>query len=303
MNRTEDKMRRKLIALIILILAVLTFQGFAQEEAGEKAEEKPKEEPKYGWEKKMVGSLNLTQNRLSNWTQGGEDSFAWQLNLNFRFINNREKTNWANSGKFIYGTAKLGEQGFRKSIDEIKLESVLTYKIGSKFNPFFAVTGETQFAPAYDYKTEPNTQISAFMDPGYFRESIGVNYIPNGVVRTRFGMGLKQTIAHDFRSFFTDDPETEDRAEWFKLEVGFESVTDVSWKISKNSLYISKLELFYAFRSSLDETDVNWDNILSVKIAKYVGINFNFKLYYDKDISSRRQIQQSIALSLTYDFL
>jgi hypothetical protein len=294
-------MRRKLIALTILILAVLSIHSFAQEE--EMVDTKSKEEPKIGWLKKMVGSLNLTQNRLSNWTQGGEDSFAWQLNLNFLFVNNREKTNWANSGKFIYGTAKLGEKGFRKSIDEIKMESVLTYKIGSKFNPFLAATWETQFAPAYDYEAEPATQISSFMDPGYFRESIGVNYMPNGLVRTRFGLALKQTIAHDFRSSFTDDPDTEDKIEWFKQEAGFESVTDVSWKISENSLYMCKLELFYAAGSSLDETDVNWDNVLSVKIAKYIGITFNFNLLYDKDISSRRQIQQSIALSLTYDFL
>ncbi len=296
-------MKWKPSVLMIFCLVLLSLPVYAQEEAGEKAEKKPKKEPKFGWQKKMVGSLNLTQNRLSNWTQGGEDSLAWQLNINFLFVNNRKKTNWSNSGRFIYGTAKLGEQGFRKSIDEIKLESVITYKVGSKLNPFLAATWETQFAPSYNYETEPETQMSAFMDPGYFRESIGLNYIPNGVVRARLGLALKQTIAHDFLSSFTDEPDTEDKIEWIKHEAGFESVTDVSWKISKNSLYICKLELFYAAGSSMDETDVNWDNILSVKISEFVGITFNFNLYYDKDISSRRQIQQSIALSLTYDFL
>lgn len=285
--------------ILIVCLVFLSSSAFAQD----KAEEEPREEPKYGWLKKMVGSINLTQNRFSNWTQGGENSFAWQFNLNFEFVNNREKSVWTNSGKFIYGSAKIGDQDFRKSIDEIKLESVYTYKFDSKVNPFIAVTGETQFAPSYDYDVEPRVQISAFMDPGYFRESIGLNYMPNDIVRTRFGMGLKQTIANDFRLRYTDNQETEDRTEWFKNEAGAESVTDISWKVTKNSLLISKLELFYAFGSSLNETDVNWDNVLSVKISKYVGVNFNFKLFYDRDISSRRQIQQSIALSLTYAFL
>ena len=52
------------------------------------AQEKPAEEPKYGWQKEMVGGINLTQTSLSNWTQGGENSFAWQLNFNFKFSKN-----------------------------------------------------------------------------------------------------------------------------------------------------------------------------------------------------------------------
>ncbi|UCE21681.1 MAG: DUF3078 domain-containing protein, partial [Candidatus Aminicenantes bacterium] len=153
------------ITFVLIFIVFLSSSALAQE----KKEKKPKEEPEYGWQKEMVGGVNLTQTNFSNWTQGGENSFAWQLNLNFRFENERKKTNWANSGKFTYGATKLGEQDFRKSIDEIKLESVLTYKLNTHVNPFFAVTGETQFAPGYDYDVEPKTQISAFMDPGYFR--------------------------------------------------------------------------------------------------------------------------------------
>ena len=72
--------------------------------------------------------------------------------------------------------------------------------------------------------------------------------------------------------------------------------------MSENSLLTSKLELFSAFKAS-DETDVNWDTVISTKISKYVNINFNFKLFYDKDISPKRQIKQAIAFGLTYSFL
>ena len=86
------------------------------------------EQPEYGWKKNIVGSLNLTQVSFSNWTQGGEDAFAWQVILDNKFVNDQEKFNWATSGKFAFGKTKLGDSGFRKSIDEIKLESVLIYK-------------------------------------------------------------------------------------------------------------------------------------------------------------------------------
>lgn len=286
------------IGILFLIIVFLNAGAFAQE----KPEKKPKEEPKYGWQKEMVGSVNLTQTSFNNWTQGGENSFAWQLNLNFRFENERKKTNWANSGKFTYGTIKLGDQDFRKSIDEIKLESVLTYKLNTLVNPFFAVTGETQFARGYNYDVEPKTQISAFMDPGYFRESVGIGFEPNKIIKTRFGIALKQTFTSDFPVPYADNPETVDKIEKFKNEAGLESVTDFNWIITKKTLFISKLELFYNFKA-LNRTDVRWDNVLTVELTKYLNVNFNFKLFYDRDISSRRQIMQSVALGLVYNFL
>lgn len=266
------------------------------------AQEKPGKQPKYGWRKEMVGGINLTQASLSNWTQGGESSFAWQLNFNFKFINNQEKFNWANSGKLTYGSTKISDQESRKSIDEIKLESVLTYKFGKQINPYVALTAETQFGPGYNYGTEPKTQMSSFMDPGYFRESIGVGYQPNDIIKSRLGVALKQTITSDYPVPYADNPDTVDKIEKTKNEFGVESVTDISWKITKSSLFISKLELFYAFKA-LDETDVNWDNVFTIMISKYINININFKLFYDKDISKKRQLQQSIAFGFTYSLL
>jgi hypothetical protein len=283
---------KKMAVLILLSIFILP-NLFAQD--------KPAEPPKYGWQKSMVGGINLTQTSFDNWVQGGENQLAWQINLNGKFVNDQEKTNWANTGKFTYGNTKSGKEQAKKSIDEIKLESVLTYKLGVLINPFVAVTGETQFAPGYNYGTTPKTQLSAFMDPGYLRESAGVGFKPNEIVKTRLGVALKQTITSDYPAPYADDPKTT-KIEKIKNEVGGESVTDVSWKISENSLFTSKLELFSALKS-LEETDVNWDNVLTTKISKYFNVNFNFKLFYDRDISKMRQIKQAIALGVSYNFL
>lgn len=286
-------MMNKKLSLIFVFLMFLVSVVFSQD--------KPAEAPKYGWQREMIGGLNLTQTSFDNWVQGGENQLAWQVNLNFKFVNDQEKNNWSNTGKLTYGNTKSGKQAAKKSIDEIKLESVYTYKLGVLINPFVAATGETQFAPGYNYGTEPKTQISAFMDPGYFRESIGVGIKPNEIVKTRLGAALKQTITSDYPAPYADDPKTL-KIEKTKNEVGGESVTDVSWKVSENSLFTSKLELFSAFKT-FKEIDVNWDNLLSTKISKYFNVNFNFKLFYDRDISRMRQIKQAIALGVTYSFL
>jgi hypothetical protein len=288
----EYKMNKK-ISLVFIFSIFLASFVFGQD--------KPADAPKYGWQREMIGGLNLTQTSFDNWVQGGENQLAWQVNLNFKFVNDQEKTNWANTGKLTYGNTKSGKETAKKSIDEIKLESVYTYKLGVLINPFVAATGETQFAPGYNYGTEPKTQISAFMDPGYFRESIGVGIKPNEIVKTRLGAALKQTITSAYPTPYADDPKTL-KIEKTKNEIGGESVTDVNWKVSENSLFTSKLELFSAFKT-FKEIDVNWDNLLSTKISKYFNVNFNFKLFYDRDISKMRQIKQAIALGVTYSFL
>lgn len=289
-------MKVKSALLSLVLVAFLSFPLFSQEQKAE-----AKKESQYGWQKEMIGGLNLTQTNLSNWAQGGVNSFAWQLNMNFKFVNDQKKSNWAHSGKLTYGAIKIKDQEFRKSIDEIKLESVFTYKVGTHINPFLAVTGETQFSPGYNYATEPKTQISDFMDPAYFRESVGIGFVPDKIIKTRLGLALKQTITRNYPVPYADNPETVDKIEKFKNEAGLESVTDISLNVAKNALFTSKIELFYAF-GTFDETDVNWDNTLLFKLSKYVNVNFNFKLFYDKDISSKRQIKQSIALGLTYSF-
>ena len=265
------------------------------------AQDQAIEEPSHGWQKEMIGGINLTQTSFDNWAQGGENAFAWQINFHFKFINDQEKTNWANSGKLTFGSTKTGDQESRKSIDEIKLESVLTYRLGIFINPYIAATGETQFAPGYNYDSDPKTQVSAIMDPGYFRESIGVGYQPNQMVKTRLGFALKQTMTRDYPTLYADDPDT-DKIEKIKHEVGAESVTDISWKIAENTLLTSKLEIFSTLKA-FDETDVKWDNVMTTKVSKYFNMNLQFKLFYDKDISRKRQINQAIAFGFSYSFL
>ena len=75
-------MKLKSVVLVLFLSISLGTYVFAQE--------KPEEQPKYGWQKEMVGGINLTQTSLSNWTQGGENSLAWQLNFNFKFIITRK---------------------------------------------------------------------------------------------------------------------------------------------------------------------------------------------------------------------
>ena len=249
-----------------------------------------------------MGSLNLTQVSFSNWSQGGEDAFAWQMILDNKFVNDQEQFNWSTSGKFSFGQTKVGDSDSRKSIDEIKIESVFTYKLGTLINPYVAVTGLTQFAAGYQYGDDDSrVKVSNFLDPGYFTQSAGFGIESKHGFKTRLGASFKETVTNDFPVPYTDDPETAE-IEKTRTEVGAESVTDFNRQLSETTIFTSKLELFSNLKA-FDEIDVNWDNLLTAKISNYFNVSFNIRIFYDKNISSKRQINQSLSIGLSYTIL
>lgn len=286
-----------IVAGMIAIILIAGSPSFAEDTS----------EPEYGWQKELAGNLTATQTRFDNWTQGGENTFVWQFNVNGKAVDKREKSQWDNSIKLSYGRAKLADLDSRKSVDEAKLESVFTYLLGVYVNPYVAASAETQFTPGYNY-TEENPagdEVSAFFDPGYFSQSVGVGYEPAEEFKTRMGFAIRETVTRDHPAPYADDPDTEDE-EKIKVEPGLESVTDISKSISTpligDVLFTSKLEIFSNFKA-LNQTDIRWDNIFSAKISRYVDVNFNIKLLYDRDSSVKRQIKQALAVGLTYSFL
>lgn len=270
-----------------VLFMVLAFTcSFAQKAAEEK--------PAYGWKKEGIANLNFTQNQFDNWSQGGEDSWSWQLDINAKFENDQEKFNWTNSGKVSYGKTKVASAGAKKAADEIKLESVYTYKMSIYVNPYAAVTGQTQFTDGFDYSTDPATKVSGLMDPVYFTQSAGLGFDVSKNIKTRLGAALKETIT-----------KTDVAAELFaqgektRVEYGAESVTEANFKLAENLLYTSKLVLFSNIKG-IDEIDVDWDNVFSARVSKYISVSLNIKLLYDKDISPRRQLKQTLAVGLSY---
>ena len=284
--------RSRTVFYMLTFLLMSNFYLFAQEEK--------KEAPVYGWKNEVLGSLNLTQTNFDNWSQGGENSLSWQLNLNAKLVKDEADHNWTNIGKFVFGQIRVGDQSSRKSVDEIMLETTYTFKLGWFVDPYISLTGQTQFTKGYDYGTDPKTALSNFLDPGYFTQSVGVGYTPNDMIKTRIGAALRETVTSDFNQY-ADDPQTS-ALEKTKTEPGLESVTDFLYKMEEDLVFTSNLRLF----SNLIQTKqivVRWDNLITAKITEYVNVNFNFQMFYDHIISPQRQIKQSLALGISYTFL
>ena len=84
--------------------------------------------------------------------------------------------------------------------------------------------------------------------------------------------------------------------------IGLESVTNLTYQLKENVVFASSLDLF-ANMKAFNEVDVRWDNLIAADITKYIKVSFNFQLYYDRDISIKRQLKQYLAVGLSYTFL
>jgi len=258
------------------------------------------EEREVGWKNELVFNFNLTQASFDNWAQGGENTLGWQTGLNGEFAHVGDRHEWGNTIKLAYGMQKVGDEEARKSVDDIVLETVYTYRAGFFVDFYAAATARTQFSNGFEYEDSRKTAISGFLDPGYFTQGVGVSRSYREVLRSRMGFALKETIADKYP--YADDPDTEDEIEDSRVEAGMESVTDLSLTLSEALLFTSKLELFSNLEAS-NEIDVIWDNLLAAKVQEYVSVSLSVKLFYDRDISTKRQIKQSLAIGLTYTLM
>jgi opacity protein-like surface antigen len=250
------------------------------------------------WKHTGVASLSATQVAFTDWAQGGENAIAWTVRLEGKSEMTLPLWIWTNNYKFAYGQAKLGDKSIRKTDDQIDLGSVLTYKTGWPVNPYAAATLKTQFTEGYTYDANDNrTAVSTFFDPAYLVQSVGFEYKPSPVIKTRFGAALREVITSTYTSY-ADDPKTT-AIEKTKTAGGVESVTDLELKLDDNLLFTSHLELFDPI-DHLDQVIVRSDNMLTAKVSKYIVVSLNLVLVNDVQVTPRTQVKQMLALGINY---
>lgn len=251
----------------------------------------------YGWNHTSSGALNLTQVSFKDWVSGGSNTLAYSVVLQGSSVLTSERTVWTNNYKLAFGQARLGDQGLRKTDDDIYLESLLIYKVGTSVNPYVAATLRTQFAPGYSYDTTPESEISKFLDPAYVTQSAGVAYQPVPEFTTRLGAALREVVTSQHNQFATDLTTHQVRKVWTRG--GAESVSELNANVAENIQLVGRLELFAPFQS-LDRIIVRNDYSIVAKVNKYISTGLTLDIINDVNVSARTQMKQALALGLTY---
>jgi len=270
------------------------------------------------WKTGGVFSLSMAQSSFTNWAAGGQNSLALNglINLNANF--KKDKQAWDNTLTLGYGKMqqKGNDLGWVKTDDRIDLLS----KYGYAASKFWYYTGlvsfKTQMAPGYNY---PNTvdKISDLFSPAYLLFSLGMDYKPSPVFSVYLSpLTVKTTIVGDdvlsAAGVFGVDPGKK-----FRAELGaYANLLFKKDEIIKNVNFQSKLDLFSNYLHNPQNVDVSWENLIVLKVNKFLSATVTTHLLYDDDIlvkvgedsegdpvlGKRVQFKEVIGVGFTYKF-
>jgi|YelNatPaOPRAMG01_1025707.scaffolds.fasta_scaffold00123_13 hypothetical protein len=279
---------RAITAWLILLLAGAATNAAAESDSP----------PSSSSKRSVVAALNVTQLQYKDWAAGGENALSYVAQVNADLELKKTRASWQFVGKFAFGQTKFGNGQLRNSTDQIDMDGTFSYRLSDAVNPFLGAGLRTQFATGYDYRKKPPQPRSAFRDPLYLNQTLGANLATGSGFRSRIGVGFQETLTRRYTTY-SDNPKTA-KVERQKVEAGIQSTSTCRLKLGRALMYDGRLRLFSTF-DHIDEVDVQWDNVVTAQVAKYVAVNLTVNVLYDKDVSLRTQLKQQLAIGLTYN--
>lgn len=283
----------------------------------------------HGWKKSAVINLGISQATFTNWAAGGQNSISGNglISLSANYINNNNT--WDNSLDLGYGVLQQGKsEEFIKTDDKIDFNTKYGRKAKNNWYYSVLVNFKTQFTDGYNYPND-SVKISRFMAPAYLLGAAGMEYKKND----NFGLFIapftsKNTFVNDQTlanggAFGVDKAEYNSLGEITKLgktyrsEFGGYLKTIFKKDLMENVLFQTKLELFSNYLNNPQNIDVNWENLIILKVNKFISASISTVLIYDDDIvieedadndgilnvnGPRVQFKEVIQVGLSYKF-
>ncbi len=261
------------------------------------------------WMTEATGQLSFAQAGFRDWQEGGVNTLALSSGINGKA--NRTSNRWKQTHemRLTFGFVKQDTLDFRKAEDLIQFLSALQYQgtgFFERFNPTFAASLRTQFAEGFNYDKDPlgldralPAKVSAFFAPATLTQSVGLTYKPLEWLTQRVGVATKETVVtiERLRVLYGVDPE-----DAVRFEVGLESFTEVDKEVFENVLYKSKLSLFASF-NQLKKPDALWENLITMKVNRWLNVSFEFVTLYDLDITSEVQLKEVLSVGVSFSLL
>jgi hypothetical protein len=184
-----------------------------------------------------------------------------------------------------------------KTDDIIIANTQFGYNInGEKLQWSSLLDFRTQFYRGVD---EDGNKISDFMAPGYLLVATGIDWKPNenlsityAPLTGKFTFVRDQDLANE-GAFGVNPAERDDlgiiteQGSTSRAEIGsFVKAVYKKDNIVKNVNFSSKLELFANYLEEFGNIDVNWQNLVVMKVNNVLSVNWQTQLIYDDDIKT-----------------
>ena len=263
------------------------------------------------WVLKGITGINMSQTAVSNWSAGGENSFAGNAYLNGSLTHKSGNWLWISNLGLDYGLTKTKSQGVQKTSDKIAFSTQLGYQASEKWYYTAMADLNTQFYKGYNYPDKSH-YISKFFAPAYSNISLGMDFRP----KSNYSLYLSPIAGK--LTFVEDDYLSKEGAfgvdpgDRFMAEIGAYIKAKAEQKIMENVNLITSVDFFTPYDKQFGNVDVNWDVLINMKINKYLSATLNTTLKYDNDVKTfndegekhgaKVQFKEVLGIGVAYNF-
>ena len=273
-------MKKVLLSALAFMLCIA---AFAQDEQPQ------------GWTHKGNIGLNIGQNFFTNWAAGGQSSITGQAMFNYEIHYLKNKFKWDNTLNTALGYSIFDfKKKPVKMDDKIEFTSLATLKATKHLNYGAELAFRSQFAKGFDYATDSTHYISKFLAPAYVTLGLGIEWVPSPHFSLYFSpITGRMTIVNDdhlaeIGAFGVNSLDANDTIQHavnkIRYEFGARAVAKFQYPLAKNIDFSSKLELFSNYLNHPERIDVDWQNMLVLKVNDWLNANLSTHLIYDYDI-------------------
>lgn len=309
-------MARTILAFLFAVLFILPAQA-----------QSPGDTIPLGWRHGGAGTINFSQVSLSNWAPGGQDAISVMGIANLFWHHKAENSSWTNNLDLAYGLFKNASDRVRKSDDRFDLLTKYGRNASTDWYYTALLNFRSQFSPTY---SEEETLISRFLSPAYLLTSLGMDYRPNDAFTLflspftgKFTFVQDQDLAD--QGAFGVDPARRDATgalvpgtgKNFRRELGAYLNARYRRPLMENITFQTKLDLFSNYLKNPQNIDVNWENLVDLKVNRLISVSIFTHLVYDDDIDlivdnlatgepenkgPKVQFKETLGIGLSYKF-
>lgn len=232
--------------------------------------------------------LNFAQHSFSPyWKAGGISSVAVGFKIFLAAKYQKEKTDWQNSIDFLYGIVRQGKHKFNKNVDQLEFNSKYNVYYSERWNFSTLVNFRSSMHNNYKINTDGSRgdYIGGFLSPAFANIGTGVDYkiqrpylnIYYSPVNTKITHVADRNLASQYLPVGFEGQRT-------RIELGSFMKMEFKMEVLKNVFVHSKADFFTNHIQGFGNIDVNWENVITLKVNDYLSANFFTQLIYDDDI-------------------
>jgi len=263
------------------------------------SQEKKVKKPIPKWKIHGRFAFLFNQSSFSNWTSGGENTVAGNLNVNYDFNYKKNDLNWDSRIITGYGLSHISDKGYRKTNDRFEFNSLLGLKTGKYWFLSFISNFRTQYSKGFNYKKDPKELVSEFLSPAYLTFGPGMLWKKSDKLNLNIAPA---TARYTFVNKFFTGKFGVDQGKTVAFGLGFNLSGYYKFLVMENIEMENVLTMYTDYLANVGNVDIDYQTNIRFKVNKHIKMQMTFHTIMDDDASTRIQFRQLFGLGVNYSF-